>query len=113
MALDVWYQSDIQNALSAAEHAGGAALGAASNDRDPFVAGYEAGYRSALVTVALAFGLVPTTLDPQTLPKRYAHGLCQPLKAREGMVESSLRPRSISAKVRSRRDACCESWEEV
>jgi hypothetical protein len=60
MALDVWYKADIENALSAAEQACGAALEAAANGDDPFVAGYQAGYRSALVTVGLAFGLVPT-----------------------------------------------------
>ena len=66
MALDVWYKSDIQNVLSAAEQACRAALGAAGDDDDPFVAGYEAGYRSALVTVALAFGLVRASGRHQT-----------------------------------------------
>ncbi len=64
MALDVWYKSDIQNVLSAAEQASGAALRAAGNGNDPYIAGYQTGYRAALATVALAFGLVPTRTKP-------------------------------------------------
>jgi hypothetical protein len=64
MTLDVWYKSDVQNVLSAAEQASGAALRAASNRDDPYVAGYQAGYRAALVTVALAFGLVSSRPNP-------------------------------------------------
>ena len=66
MALDVWYKSDIQNALSAAEQASGAALTAAGSRNDPFVTGYRAGYRAALATMALAFGLVVVQMDEGT-----------------------------------------------
>jgi len=65
MALDVWYRSDIQNALSAAEQASEAALRAAGNAGDPFVVGYASGYRAALATLALAFGLLPAVSQPQ------------------------------------------------
>lgn len=57
MALEVWFKSDIQNALAAAELSGSAALRAAGVGDDAFVAGYNAGYRTALATLALAFGL--------------------------------------------------------
>lgn len=63
MSHEVYYKQDIINALSAAGQASNAALEAVGGD-DPFTAGYEAGYRAALVTVALAFGLVaPDTSD--------------------------------------------------
>lgn len=72
MALDVWYKADVQNALSAAEQASGAALRAAGKEDDPYLAGYQAGYRAALVTVALAFGLVPAR--PQAIIQRRLAG---------------------------------------
>jgi hypothetical protein len=75
MALKVWYESDIRNALRAAELANAAALKAAlcpgalgpraDREDDPYVTGYQVGYRSALTTLALAFGL-PVT--PCVLP---------------------------------------------
>lgn len=64
MALDVWYKSDIQNALSAAEQASRAALKASGAQNDPYVIGY----RAALATLALAFGLVPAQSRAAHLP---------------------------------------------
>lgn len=65
MALEVYYPQDIRNALLAAEQANNAALMAScggSNEscleRGEFAQGYEAGYRAALTTMALAFGLL-------------------------------------------------------
>lgn len=58
MGLEVYYPSDILNALLAAEQASGAALRAASRENDEFAQGYQEGYRAALATIALAFGLV-------------------------------------------------------
>ena len=92
MALDVWYKSDIQNALSAAEQASGAALTAAGNGNDPFVAGYRAGYRAALATVALAFGLAATAPRPQGWQHPWAEGLRHSLAAREAEAEAAVRP---------------------
>lgn len=56
MTLEVYYPQDILRALLAAEQATGAALQVAM-DEDPYIAGYLVGYRAALVTIALAFGL--------------------------------------------------------
>ncbi|MFZ5918365.1 MAG: hypothetical protein ACOYZ7_15600 [Chloroflexota bacterium] len=63
MALEVWYKTDIQNALSAAEQASEAAMRVANRENDPFLSGYQVGFRSALVTLALAFGLAPASLQ--------------------------------------------------
>ena len=57
MSLEVWYKSDITNALRAAEHAKTASMAACANDE--FSAGYNAGYLAALAVIALAFGFVP------------------------------------------------------
>jgi len=75
MALDVFFPQDIKNALLAAEQASGAALRAGSNgDGDPYVVGYGEGYRDALATLALAFGLV----NPQPTVKRRWNSLTRP-----------------------------------
>ena len=59
MSLEVWYESDIQNALGAAGQANESALKAADTESNPYALGYQAGFRAALTTIALAFGLVP------------------------------------------------------
>ncbi len=59
MGLSVYYPQDIRNALLAAEQSASAALRAIGAEDDPFANGYRAGYRAALVTIALAFGLAP------------------------------------------------------
>jgi hypothetical protein len=71
MGLEVYYPQDIRNALLAAEQANNAAMMALGGEdaADPaqstFVQGYGAGYRAALVTIALAFGLIrPDGFDP-------------------------------------------------
>jgi len=56
MGLDVYYPADIRNALCAAEHSASAAIDAGGNDN--YQAAYLAGYRAAIVTIGLAFGLV-------------------------------------------------------
>ena len=58
MGLDVYFPADIRNALLAAEQAVGAMADAAGGKDDPFTAGFLAGYRAALTTLALVFGLV-------------------------------------------------------
>jgi hypothetical protein len=66
MGLEVYYPADIRNALLAAEQAAGATAAAAGNNGDdPFAAGFLAGYRAALATLALAFGL---TACPEVHP---------------------------------------------
>jgi hypothetical protein len=69
VALDVWFKLDIQNALRAAEQASGAALRVAGDEQDPYVAGFQAGYRAALATIALAFGLMPTSPELVSQPQ--------------------------------------------
>lgn len=59
MGLEVYYPTDIRNALLAAEQAATATAEAAGNEDDPFTAAFLVGYRAALTTLALAFGLVP------------------------------------------------------
>lgn len=63
MGLDVYYPADIRNALMAAEQSASAAFDAIGGKDDPFANGYTAGYRAALVTVALAFGLLPEKIQ--------------------------------------------------
>jgi len=58
MALDVYFREDILNTLLAAEHASMTALWAGAAEDDEFARGYEAGCRSTLRSVALAFGLI-------------------------------------------------------
>jgi hypothetical protein len=58
MALEVYYPQDIRNALLAAEQASGAAWRAANGDEKESGQGYREGYRDALATIALAFGLL-------------------------------------------------------
>jgi len=57
VGLNVYYPNDVRNALLAAEQAVNAATDAAGDQDDPFTAGFLAGYRAALTTIALAFGL--------------------------------------------------------
>ena len=57
MALGVYFPQDILNVLAAAEHADRTALEAADKGGE-FVRGYQAGHRSALMAIALAFGLL-------------------------------------------------------
>lgn len=71
MGLEVYYPQDIRNALLAAEQSNNAAMmalggeDAADSAQSAFTQGYGAGYRAALVTIALAFGLIrPDGFDP-------------------------------------------------
>ncbi|RKY69334.1 MAG: hypothetical protein DRQ02_01355 [Candidatus Latescibacterota bacterium] len=64
MGLEVYYPKDIRNALLAAEQSSGAALAAAKKESE-FAEGFQAGYRSALVTLSLAFGLVKPEAEAQ------------------------------------------------
>jgi len=57
MGLEVYYPADIRNALLAAEQAANATATATGDQDDPFTSGFLAGYRAALTTLALAFGL--------------------------------------------------------
>jgi hypothetical protein len=69
MALEVYYPQDILNALLAAEQSAGAAIQAADSD-NLFMAGYQAGYHAALVTISLAFGLTRHENNKQHLTFR-------------------------------------------
>lgn len=59
MGRNVYYPADVRNALMAAEQSASAAFDAIGGKNDPFANGYAAGYRAALITVALAFGFPP------------------------------------------------------
>jgi hypothetical protein len=79
MSLEVYYPQDILNALLAAEHASGAMAEAiaaqddADDSQSAFFAGYATGYRAALTTLALAFGLVRYDGEPL---RQYAAAVC-------------------------------------
>lgn len=74
MGLEVYYPADIRNALLAAEQANKAAAEAADwaygrgVSPPAFMAGYQAGHRAALTTLALAFGLLPQSLPEGRRP---------------------------------------------
>jgi hypothetical protein len=59
MGLIIYFPEDIQNALAAAEEAS-ASTAAMITIADERLLAYRQGYRAALTTVALAFGLSPT-----------------------------------------------------
>jgi len=81
MGLEVYYPQDIRNVLLAAEQASNSALTAAKEKNDEFAQGYQAGYRAALTTVALAFGLIPGPDDqgPSWPETRYERHDWQPV----------------------------------
>ncbi len=59
MSLDIWFREDVQNALMAADEASAttaAALRAVTSDPQ-YLRAYRQGYRAALATIAVAFGL--------------------------------------------------------
>lgn len=61
MSLDIWFREDILHALQAADQASAttaAAMGDVAGD-PRYLQAYREGYRAALVTVAMAFGIEP------------------------------------------------------
>jgi len=75
MGLDIWFSEDIRNALLAANEASAATaatiaeIGAGSPDSTESLAAslraYREGYKAALTTVALAFGIAPRSITLQ------------------------------------------------
>ena len=63
MGLEVYYPTDIRNALLSAEQNVNATAKALGNTDDPFAAGYLTGYRVAITTLAMAFGLVTPEVE--------------------------------------------------
>jgi len=63
MGLDIWFSEDIRNALLAADEASSST--AAYCPDGPTLRAYLEGYRAALTTVALAFGLAPSVIIGQ------------------------------------------------
>jgi len=57
MSLDVYFKSDIENALRAAEHPARQLLEKLAESDEQYSQGYRDGFNAALATVALAFGL--------------------------------------------------------
>jgi hypothetical protein len=81
MALEVYFPQDIRNVLLAAEQASSAALMATQAEHNEFAQGYREGYRAALTTLALAFGLIRPddrreshNWQPAYLPTAPQHG---------------------------------------
>jgi len=81
MALEVYFPQDICNVLLAAEQASSAALMATQAEHNEFAQGYREGYRAALTTLALAFGLIRPddrrgshNWQPAYLPTAPQHG---------------------------------------
>jgi len=64
VGLEVYYPTDLRNALLAAEHAVKVTANASNTKDDPFTTGFLAGYQAALTTLALAFGLSACTSSP-------------------------------------------------
>jgi hypothetical protein len=58
VALEVYYPQDIRNALLAAEQSYSVALLVAGGGENSLAQGFQMGYRAALTTIALAFGLI-------------------------------------------------------
>ncbi len=58
MGLEMWFQEDIENAILAAEEAS-ASTASQFGGNPERVAAFREGYRAALVTIALAFGIRP------------------------------------------------------
>jgi hypothetical protein len=67
MSLDIWFREDIKNIILAAEQANVQALEAGLGSTDPELQrSYHQGFRAALSTLALAFGLAPLPVhDPE------------------------------------------------
>jgi hypothetical protein len=63
MGLDIWFAEDIRNALLAADEASSATAAVAATFGEPAtLRAYREGYKAALTTVALAFGLSPSVI---------------------------------------------------
>jgi hypothetical protein len=58
MGLDIWFKEDIANALQAAEESVAGAIAMAEPTAD--LTAYQAGFRAALKTLAVAFGVSPS-----------------------------------------------------
>lgn len=90
MGLEVYYSADIRNALLAAEQAVNATADAAGIKDDPFTAGFLTGYRAALTTMALAFGLATCPGVPST-ERRAAFLAASPSISADGAIKVSCR----------------------
>jgi len=77
MGMDIFFKEDIANALAAAEQAA-FSVGAYSDDERAVA--FLAGWRSALRTLATAFGLSPATLTTDFEPARRIAALPRPRK---------------------------------
>ena len=67
MSLDIYFKDDVASALLAADRASGstaAALRGVTGDVD-YLRAYRQGYRAALATIAVAFGLTAQATDLQ------------------------------------------------
>jgi hypothetical protein len=67
MSVDVWLKRDIANALTAAYQAARETSGGIGGVDPVRAASFHAGYRSALSTVALFFGIAPGLVIPDQI----------------------------------------------
>lgn len=65
MSADVWFKRDIANALLATYQSARETTYAVGGDDKARIAVFHAGYRSAISTMALFFGISPATVIPE------------------------------------------------
>jgi hypothetical protein len=84
MGLDIFFVEDIRNALLAADEASSSTVRvcAAVGGDQVTVRAYLEGYRAALTTVALAFGLSPTIVTARSRSTGSGHGKTLEVEAR-------------------------------
>lgn len=82
MSADVWFKRDIANALLATYQSARETTYAIGSDDSSRIAVFHAGYRSAISTMALFFGISPGLVLPDE-PRSHRTGR-EPLKLEEG-----------------------------
>ena len=65
MSMSVWFREDIANALLATYHATCETNNATGGEDTARTAAYFAGYRTAISTLALMFGISPSLVIPE------------------------------------------------
>ena len=74
MSADVWFKRDIANALLATYQAACETSYAIGGNDTVRIASFHAGYRSAISTLALFFGISPAMVLPEQGAPRLEHG---------------------------------------
>lgn len=74
MSSDVFFRRDIANALLATYQAARETAAVVGGDDTARIAVFHAGYRSAISTMALFFGISPALVMPEGIPDRLRLG---------------------------------------